>query len=51
MAKLPMKASEPNVNERAKFCGRTVISVIPTVNAKKKKSADRTRSAQKTCDM
>ena len=49
MAKLPMKVSEPKVNERANFCGRNAITGNPTPKAKAKNTADRSRSAEKTC--
>ena len=46
--KLPIKVKEPQVNDRANFCGFKAIVGNPTKNAKAKKSADRKSNAQKT---
>jgi hypothetical protein len=49
MAKEHIKTSDPRVKERANFCGRKAMRGKPTPNAKPKKTADKNRSAQKTC--
>jgi hypothetical protein len=47
--KLPMNVREPQVKERANFCGFNAIIGKPTKKAKAKNSADKNRRAQKTC--
>jgi hypothetical protein len=49
IANEPMKVSEPNVNDKANFCGLTAIIGSPTKKARAKNRADRKSRAQKTC--
>lgn len=44
----PMNTRDPNVNERANFCGRMANIGSPTKNAKAKKTAEMNSMAQKT---
>jgi hypothetical protein len=49
MAKEHMNMRLPMVNERANFCGLSVIVGKPTKKASAKNSAERNNMAQKTC--
>lgn len=48
MAKELINKSDPNVKERANFCGRIAKSGKPTKKAKAKKTAETNSNAQKT---
>jgi hypothetical protein len=49
--KLAMNVIDPQVKDRANFCGFKAIIGSPTKNASAKNRAERKSSAQKTCNI